>query len=304
MTPPMGELAALRRDDTRFFDGGDDSHPPDPSKPPAFEFRRVMAEGRERFQVLRRIGYRTRAVNGQPSRTFVVPRDLRVWTTDFASVPWFFVWLVPKSGTHLPAALVHDGLVDEPPNYIGPAITRDDADLVFKEAMADLGTGVVRRWLIWTAVTLATIFLRQVGPAGSRARWYYVAVAGITLAIVVWLGVLATLDVLDVALNVPGLFELPWMRSETFWIDVIGGAAGAVVIPALLGLLWGRFWPAGVIAGIALAFLLHVSVIILALTGVYVGLEKLGTVARGRVLLSLLVAVGLFAAVVFGRALG
>ena len=41
--------------------------------------------------------------------------------TDLTSVPWLFTWLVPKTGAHLPAALLHDGLVgdhDDPPSYL------------------------------------------------------------------------------------------------------------------------------------------------------------------------------------------
>ncbi len=297
----MRQPAAIRPDNTRFFDGGDDQHPPDPGKAASYEFVRVDAEGRERFRALRRIGYRTREIEGRPHWTFIVPRDLDTWTTDFASVPAVFGWLVPKSGNHLPAALIHDALVVRPPNVIGPLVTRDEADLVFKEAMADLGTGLVRRWLIWTAVTLATTLRRQVGPEGSKARTYYFAVAVATLALTGWLGIQATLDVLNLAVASPLTIELPWMRSEVFWTDIVQGAAGAVVIPAVAGLLWGRFWRAGVIAGVALAFLMHVTVIIVALTGAYWLLEWLGTFRRGRVLLWVLIGLGALAVLIFVR---
>lgn len=299
----MSWLAGQQPDDTRFFDGGDDTHPPDPRKPPSYEFVRVEALGRERFRALRRIGYRTHERPGEPSRTFIVPENLHTWTTDFASVPWFFAWLVPKSGRHLPASLIHDALVEHPANYIGPRVTRDEADVVFKEAMADLGTRVVRRWLVWTAVTLATIFLREVGAPRTRARWYYVVAGTVTLALTVCFGAVATLDVLDVGRDWVWVHELPWMRSSSIWGEIIQGAAGAVIIPMLLGLLWGRFWRAGVIAGVALAFLLHVTVVILALTGLYSGLEKVGEYGRGRLLLGILIIVGVGAALVFIRAL-
>lgn len=299
----MSWPAALIPDDTRFFDGGDDTHPPDPGKPPSYEFVRVEAHGRERFRALRRIGYRTHERPGVPSRTFIVPENLHTWTTDFASVPWLFAWLVPKSGRHLPASLLHDALVARPGNYIGPRITRDDADVVFKEAMADLGTRVVRRWLIWTAVTLATIFLRQVGAPRSHARWYYVVAGAATLALTVYFGAIATLDVLGVGRDWAWVYALPWMSSSSTWGHILQGAAGAVVIPVLLGLLWGRFWRAGMIAGVALAFLLHVTFVILVLTGLYWGLEKVGEVDRGHLLLAILAIAFVGAAVIFIRAL-
>jgi len=296
--------AELIPDDTRFFDGGDDTQPPDPTKPPSYEFVRVDAEGRERFRARRRIGYRARGRPGRPDRTFIFPANLQSWTTDFASVPWLFAWLVPKSGKHLPASLLHDALVERPPNYIGPPVTRDDADVVFKEAMADLGTRVVRRWLIWTAVSLATIFIGHAGPPGSRARWYYLAAAATTLTLTVGLGAIATLDVTGGSGIGPWAYELPWMRSPSFWMEIFQGAAGAIVIPSLLGLSWGRFWRAGVISGVALAFLLHVTVVILALTSLYWGLEKVGEIDRGHLLLAILVMAFAFAALVFLNAIG
>ena len=72
---------------------------------------------------------------------------------------------MPKTGAHLPAALVHDALVagGGEPSYDsteGHVIDRVQADRVFRDAMADTGTGVVRRWIVWSAVTAATIFVR------------------------------------------------------------------------------------------------------------------------------------------------
>ncbi len=68
---------------------------------------------------------------------------------------------MPRTGAHLPAALVHDALVgqrdDGAASYVstqGHVVDRVEADRVFRDAMADTGTGVVRRWL-----------------AGRRSRW-------------------------------------------------------------------------------------------------------------------------------------
>nr|WP_257910115.1 hypothetical protein [Janibacter limosus] len=59
------------------------------------------------------------------------------------------------------------------------------------------------------------------------------------------------------------------MAERVWWVELITGAIGAVVVPLLLGLLWGRFRAAGMIAGVALALLLHVTAAVALLTGVY-----------------------------------
>lgn len=300
----MTALAALVSTPTRFFDGGDDTDPPDPHAPPRFEFVRDFASGSERFELRRRIGYATRPSSDSGGHAFLVPADLRRWRTDFASVPAIFGWLVPRTGEHLPAALVHDALVDGPAAYLGPAVTRDEADRVFRDAMADLGTGVVRRWLVWTAVTLATMLLRRAGRADSWERPYYFAICLGTLSVIAIVGLVATAN-LFAPYHVP-LTDLvwtwPWMRSDAGFVVMLAqGVAGAIAIPALLSLLWLRFWRAGLIAGVALAVLLHVTAAIAVLTLLYLALERLGRVARGRVLLGILIAVVLIASAYFVR---
>ena len=209
------------------------------------------------------------------SDELLVPAD-PAFRTDLTSVPWLFTWLVPRTGTHLPAALVHDGLVggrDEPASYVsveGHDVSREQADRVFRDAMADTGTGVVRRWLVWTAVTLATITLGS--SSFSRAEQWLLRLAAVgTLLVVAGVGVLATADLFDVGPR------LPWMGDRPWWSEVVGGFAGAVTIPMLLGLLWGRFRVAGMVAGVALALLLHVSAALLLLTFVYRSVEALAT---------------------------
>src|SRR5690606_28010639 len=108
----------------------------------------------------------------------------------------------PGLGTHLPAVLVHDALVvkpDEGKTHEGPDVDREEADRILRDAMASLGTPLVRRWLMWTAVILATA-LTTITP---RWRWAPLVVG--TLAVIGILGVLATVDLLDLA------SVLPWM---------------------------------------------------------------------------------------------
>ena len=258
----------------RFYDGGtyaDGDHPEEPPNPaadPKIVLERHSEDGVESFAMRRRIGYRDREV-GQ----ILVPAgpDFR---TDLTSVPWLFTWLVPKTGAHLPAALLHDGLVADRDgsgsSYVADRdIPRDQADRILRDAMADTGTGPIRRWLVWSAVATATIFA---GSADwSRARWAaYRIAAAVTIGVVLVLGTLATFDLFD-AFGV----ALPWMGHRVWWQEVIGGFAGAVAIPFVLGLTWGRFRVAGAVLGVLLAVLLHVSLALLLLTGLYQGLERL-----------------------------
>ncbi|MBA2694594.1 MAG: DUF1353 domain-containing protein [Ornithinimicrobium sp.] len=222
----------------------------------------LSVDGRD-FSLLRRIGYRSKRYD----EPFVVPADLETFSTDLASVPRVFTWLVPRIGDFLPAAVVHDALVDEQ-DYLGPPVDRAEADLIFREAMIGLGTGKVRAWLMWSAVTCATMW------DGRRLvdRLALILLVGVVSI----LGGLATLDFLDV------WDVLPWMGQRPWPEELAGGAFFALVIPSALAATWGSQWPAGVIVGVALAFLLHVTVVLLALYLVYLGLERLVSGRRVR----------------------
>lgn len=209
-------------------------------------------DGRD-FTMLRRLAYRSPDYD----EPFVVPADLESFATDLASVPSVLTWLVPRSGDFTPAAVLHDAII-YPGAYEGPEVDRFEADRVFRVAMIELGTGRVRAWTMWTGVSIGTLW-----HTGRRPQ-----VAGL-LGIVSLLGVMATLDLLDIW-NV-----VPWMGERPLWQELLGGALGAVVIPAVLALTWGRVVLAGVIAGVLLAFLLHVTVVILLLYGGYRLLERL-----------------------------
>jgi Na+(H+)/acetate symporter ActP len=50
------------------------------------------------------------------------------------------------------------------------------------------------------------------------------------------------------------------MDERAWWLELLGGLAGAIAVPLLLSVLWGRFRMAGAIAGVMLAVLLHVTV--------------------------------------------
>jgi hypothetical protein len=220
------------------------------------------------FRVLRQFGYR----DPKYDEAFVVPDDVTTFSTDLASIPPLFSWLVPGLGTHLPAVLLHDGLVVRaggPPTHLGPAVDRVEADRILRDAMASLGTPRLRRWLMWTAVILATCWSTL-----TPRRWWQVRVFG-TITIVVVLGVLATLDLIDV------WDVLPWMGDGPWWVEGIGGVAFALIVPLAISVTWGRLWPAGAIAGVTLAFLLHVTVVLFVLYGLYWIVETVASRREG-----------------------
>ncbi len=239
--------------------------------------RLPLTEGdHERFVLHRRITYEIPPGDPGGPFTYTVPPDDEPFVTDLASVPQLLTWLVPKSGRHLPAALVHDAMVRD------PGIDRFDADRIFRDAMGDLGVRLIRRWLMWTAVSLKTIHKR--GTASLRVA------AVVTILAVALLGSAATTSLfVDRTL-------LPWMGSRHWLVELIFGLAGALAIPAALGiLLWRPIRTAGVIAGVTAAVLLHVMALLTALYGLYLALENLGR--RSQLTLAIIVsalALGLF----------
>jgi len=269
----------------RFHDGGTATEPPDPQQEPRIVLERVEAgdlhHRTERFRMHRRIAYRDREFG-----ELLVPADLASFETDLTSVPALFTWLVPRTGRYLSATLVHDGLVHgphEPASYLsadGRVLDRVDADRVLRAALRDTDTGPVRSWLIWSAVTLATIWFGSVRWSAAQHLRYRLAAFG-SLLLIAALGVLATLDLFDV------IGWIPWMGERTWALEVTGGLAGAIVVPLLLGLTWGRFAIAGVVCGIALAVLLHVTVVLAVLLLAYQATEW---VARRRPLAAALAA--------------
>lgn len=85
-------------------------------------------------------------VGNYPSTdTITVPAGA---TTDFASIPWFLHWVLPKTGRYSKAAVLHDYL------YRSHARTRKEADHIFNEAMAVLGVAKWKRVMMFSAVRL------------------------------------------------------------------------------------------------------------------------------------------------------
>jgi hypothetical protein len=178
--------------------------------------------------------------------TFTVPKPGTVFVTDLASIPGPASWLVPVDGTHTPAALLHDALVrkpDEPVVHDGPDVTRETADLMFREAMQHLEVPLLRRWMMWSAVSMATLFT----PGDGRRHWYWRVLIPILVAALLGIGFLSVLDLVDL----PGL-RLPWMGDRTWWRELLGGAVAAIVAAVVAPLPWGRRWRVGLVAALAL----------------------------------------------------
>lgn len=231
---------------------------------------------RERFVLHRAVTYTVGADEPGGPFEYSVSAGDDLLVTDLASVPQLLTWLVPKSGRHLPAALVHDALVDD------PAIDRFEADRRFRDGMGDLGVGFIRRWLMWTAVSLKTVQVR--GTTGLR-----LGVAVTFLAVVV-LGTLATINLATDRTLVP------WMGNRSVAAEFALGLSGAIVVPmAIAVVLWRPIRVAGVIAGVAAAVLFHAVLLTGAVTVLYTLLERLPR----RVLAALGLTVTLVAAAVF-----
>lgn len=259
---PPGEPLSETADLHRIYRGPLDAfYDAETHGPLNFELRRISKDD---WQVLRRFGYH----HHDYDEPFVCPHDVDAYTTDLASTPWIFQWVVPARGVHFPAIMLHDALVApaHAPSHLGPPVSREEADGIMRDAMASLGVGLIRRWLAWTGAFLATAWTTM------QPSWRWRSLVTLTFGLIAVLGVLATIDLLD------GAEILPWMGDRPWLDELVAGGIAAVVIPVLLSLLWGRRWPAAVIGGISLAGLLHVTA---AMAFTYL-LYRLGELATSR----------------------
>jgi len=158
--------------------------------------------------------------------------------TDLASVPSFLTWLVPRYGRHTLPALLHDQLVvgGMDPN------DREKADATFRDAMGGTRVPLVMRWVMWTAVSLATHLLRA-------WRW--------KVLIAAWVASYA-LAGFDLLFAVLGWRPVPAASSAAILLPIL-------VSPLFLSVVWGRRYRFGVIVAYSL-LVLPASVISVAAT--------------------------------------
>ena len=172
--------------------------------------------------------------------------DESLVSTDLASIPWFMAWFVPVNGRHTPAALVHDQLVESSADSDARIANRADADDEFLAAMRSCEVALLRRNLMYAAVTLAT-----------RINGSLLALIGIGL----W--VLASLSG-TAALVWSALAGKPWM------------VLAALLAPLAGGLLWGwRNHRQGMLAGYAIWVIALPALACIVAYGVYVLAEQL-----------------------------
>lgn len=95
------------------------------------------------------------------TQVFLVPIG---YVTDFATVPWFLQWFVPRTGVWTLAAVLHDWLITH--GIPMGLVSSRDADGIFRRVLREEGVDPVRQWLMWAAVRVAAPFNEGRRPAG------------------------------------------------------------------------------------------------------------------------------------------
>jgi hypothetical protein len=100
---------------------------------------------------------------------FLVPAG---FASDFATIPMFVQSLIPITGAHSKAAILHDFLLAGLRSHyrgISPhaPVSSVDADGIFRRTMRESGVKFVRRWLMWTGVRWGALFKPY-----RRAGWW------------------------------------------------------------------------------------------------------------------------------------
>ncbi len=242
---------------------------------------------------------------------YTVPAGLK---TDLASVPFFLQWLVLSYGKHTMAAIVHDEYWDDDKTV--PELRQ--ANTAFRHAMWESDVPFLRRWFMWTAVTLA--MMTRTWPGRLRVAVWVLGLVKATAALLAgrgillswsvpaWVslgaGVLAALAVVfwlagsnaiagvckKVVIGLVGLLAVLSLFSLVGHVDWVADNAGWVALSALAVAIgvWGKLIAAGFFATLEVAIiLLPVLAIVVGLLlyaileGVMLGLLKIGRVLKG-----------------------
>ena len=218
----------------------------DSDDPAVYVLERVDS-GREKPTF--RLGKKFRYVDPKdPARRFVVPAELTTWTTDLASIPSLATWLVPKDGSHTPAALLHDAMISDAGEgkcYEGPDVTRATADDIFRDTMQEIGVPFLRRWMMWGAVSLGT--LTKGHGIGRVFRTLFVLVYALGTGAV---GILQVCDLVDLRpVRVPFVHReytlgVEWMGDRAVEAELLRLLAAMVVFTAAAVVVWLVLLPA------------------------------------------------------------
>jgi hypothetical protein len=175
--------------------------------------------------------------------------------TDLASIPSYLGWFARRHGRYTPAALMHDQLIPDPKSKLPhPPVELPpvEADLEFRQALRASEVALVKSWVLWTGVTLGTRLLRLgLWRAVAMVIWFAAALAG------TWL--------------------LVYGLTGHWWF-----AVAALLGPVPSAILWGRQWPAGLVAGYSFWPVLFGSLPGLLAYQVYRGIELLAKLVGER----------------------
>lgn len=167
----------------------------------------------------------------------VGPADLRDGRTDLTSVPRALTWLVGRYGRHTPAALLHDAMLHRAARHaraedVSPLPGYEEADAVFREALACLRVPPLRRTTMWVAVSFGTR-VRATGAATAGVLVWLVA-ATIGTVVLVAAAVAGDLVALGLALAAPFAGAVLWGRQYRAGVAA-SYMAVFVALPTLLG---------------------------------------------------------------------
>jgi hypothetical protein len=228
--------------------------------PAIFQFERMAPPN---YRVMRQFEY----VDAL-GHWYRVPKDVANNSTDFASIPFFLTWLVPKDGTHTPAAVLHDALIggrkgEHYETSVPETVPDRHADYLFREAMRHSGVPWLRRWIMWAAVALRTLTVKitkddATGIETQSKRWVRIVIVGAVIGVWAVLSAMMALDVPDV---IRADRDLPWIGDQPLWNEVLRALAMIAVGTAAISTIFGltlrstRGFSAGALAGLAVGFL-------------------------------------------------
>lgn len=170
---------------------------------------------------------------------YVAPAHPVGRSTDLASVPPWLWGVIASFGRHTFAALLHDHLCEAASEASPPRAgeLRRDADRLFRIGMLDLKVPAPRAWVMWAAVRL---FGESCQPGtGSKSPAAVVlavslaAWAAVGVAVAGGPGPAVAVTTAAVALAV-ALVEVLRGRRDLAGAVLLGGLAGALIVPALL----------------------------------------------------------------------
>jgi hypothetical protein len=179
--------------------------------------------------------------------------------SDFASVPNFLTWLIPRYGRHTLAALLHDHLQDHL-SHAGSdlsedseLVTSDQADTIFRQAMHYSKVPFIRRWVMWAAVSLRTVFKSGFPGKAAVGMW----VLFFTLLGLAWpISLIYTIT-----------------SGNADWKIGLILTAAAILLPFILCWLWLRRWRLGLVSGLALAVVPIPCIFAVVVGGLYFLIE-------------------------------